>query len=118
MKEHENPALGASPEVLGNSHNYPRNVRGWTLRKTKKGYFEAARRFNGKLVSKYLGRDWRKAYEVLPEDEPVPEKPDAKEETPTIQAEQAIEHAEQPAARMRRAPARATMSERRVLPIP
>lgn len=84
MTEHKNDETS----LLGNDE-VPKNVMGWTLRRTSKGYYEAVRRVNGRLKSVYLGRDWTKVYSVLPaEGEPVSGKPDAKGETPTDQADQ------------------------------
>jgi hypothetical protein len=53
--------LGNAEAVLGSHHN----VAGWTIRKTRKGYYEAVKRIDGKLRSIYVGKDPSRAKEKI-----------------------------------------------------
>jgi len=73
--------------------NPPKSIAGWTLR-SKRGYWELVRRQDGKTVTKYVGKRWERAFDILPEEEAAsPVTAGVRElETPTIQAEQVTEH--------------------------
>ena len=91
------PVLGESSAAWGNPDQHPVSIRGWTLKRTRRGYYEARKRINGRLESVYLGKRWERAFEILPEEEAAsPVTAGVRElETPTIQAEQVTEHEEQ-----------------------
>ena len=76
-------------EALGNP---PKSIGEWTLRQKRGRYYELVRREGKKVRTLYVGRDWTRSYQVLSDNgEPVSEKPDAKGETLTVQAEQVTE---------------------------
>jgi hypothetical protein len=73
----------SNSRVLGTSGEQPlgtpKNIAGWTIRRTKRGYFESVRRIDGKLIYRHLGRRLDVAHKILSATVEPPT-------TPTVQA--------------------------------
>lgn len=71
----EDPSMGpeASMRSAAKKHvddeplGIPKSIAGWTLR-AKRGYWELVKRQGGRVVTKYVGKDWKRAYDLVAED--------------------------------------------------